>query len=155
MPSILRNKDLLVGAIFVAIGLFFALGAAQYPLGTASRMGPGYMPLLLGSALVLLGIVVAVAGRNSEADTQEAEARPIPWKAMALVGGAVVLFGLGIRGLGFVPVVFIAAFAASQASRLNSVVFSLLLAATLTAICTAIFIFGLGITVPMVGAWLK
>lgn len=156
MASLLRSKDLIVGAIFVALGLFFATGASHYPLGTASRMGPGYMPLLLGSALVLLGVVVAIAGwRNADAGEDAGEERPLPWRAMGLVVGAIVLFGLTVRGLGFIPTIFLCTFVTSQASRLNSIGFSLLLAATLTGICTLIFIFGLGVTVPTFGAWLR
>jgi hypothetical protein len=41
-----------------------------------------------------------------------------------------------------------------MASRLNSPVFALLLAVTLTVLCTAIFVVGLGMTVPWFGPWL-
>ena len=50
--------DLVAGGIFVALGLAFAIGARSYELGTAFRMGPGYVPLVLGGLLALLGLAV-------------------------------------------------------------------------------------------------
>jgi hypothetical protein len=73
---------------------------------------------------------------------------------MVLIIGVIVFFGATIRGLGFVPVVFISAFAAAMASRLNSPVFAVLLAVTLTVMCTLIFVIGLGMSVSWFGPWL-
>ena len=73
---------------------------------------------------------------------------------MVLIIGVIIFFGATIRGLGFVPVVLVSSFAAAMASRLNSPVFALLLAVTLTVLCTAIFVVGLGMTVPWFGPWI-
>jgi len=145
------TKDLVSGGIFVAAGAYFALESLNYDVGTAFRMGPGFMPLLLGSVLVALGLGVAVAGWKKP-DT-DAPLSP-PWRGMALIIGVVVFFAATIRGLGFVPVVFISSFASALASRLNSPLFAALLAVTLTVMCTLIFVIGLGMSVSMFGPWL-
>ena len=145
------TKDLVSGGIFVVAGAYFALEALNYEVGTAFRMGPGFMPLLLGSVLAALGLGVAASGwRKPDTD------KPLspPWRALALIIGVVVFFAATIRGLGFVPVVFISSFAAALASRLNSPVFAALLALTLTVMCTLIFVVGLGMSVSMFGPWL-
>lgn len=144
-------RELLAGGIFVLAGAYFALEALSYEVGTAFRMGPGFMPLLLGAVLAMLGIGVAASGWQKP-DTE----KPLPpsWRGIALIIGVVIFFGATIRGLGFVPVVFIGAFAAAMASRLNSPLFAALLAAGLTVLCTAIFVIGLGMTVPWFGPWL-
>lgn len=144
-------RELLAGGIFVLAGAYFALEALNYEVGTAFRMGPGFMPLLLGAVLAMLGIGVAASGWQKP-DTE----KPLPpsWRGIALIIGVVIFFGATIRGLGFVPVVFIGAFAAAMASRLNSPLFAALLAAGLTVLCTAIFVIGLGMTVPWFGPWL-
>lgn len=145
------TKDLVSGGIFVLAGAYFALEALNYDIGTAFRMGPGFMPLLLGAVLVLLGLGVAASGwKKPDTETQLAP----PWRAMVLIIGVVVFFGATIRGLGFVPVVFISALASALASRLNSPVFAVLLAITLTVMCTLIFVIGLGMSVPWFGPWL-
>lgn len=145
------TKDLVSGGIFVLAGTYFALEALNYEVGTAFRMGPGFMPLLLGTVLALLGLGVAASGwKKSDTDTQLAP----PWRAMVLIIGVVLFFGATIRGLGFVPVVFVSAFASALASRLNAAVFAALLAVTLTVMCTLIFVIGLGMSVPWFGPWL-
>ena len=144
-------KDLLAGAIFVLAGAYFALEALTYEVGTAFRMGPGFMPLLLGSVLALLGLAIA-AGGWSKPDTDTTPAPP--WRGGLLVLGGVVFFAVTIRGLGFVPVTLLTSFAAAMASRLNSPLFAAILAVALTVLFTAIFVVGLGLTVPWFGPWL-
>jgi hypothetical protein len=105
MVSNFSTKDLVSGGIFVAAGAYFAIEALNYETGTAFRMGPGFMPLLLGSVLVALGLGVAASGwKKPDAEKPLAP----PWRGMALIIGVIVFFGLTIRGLGFVPVVLIA-----------------------------------------------
>ena len=145
------TKDLVSGGMFVVAGAYFAAEALNYEVGTAFRMGPGFMPLLLGSVLVLLGLGVAASGWNKP----DSDVRLMPsWRGIALIIGVVVFFGATIRGLGFVPVVFVSSFAAALSSRLNSPVFAVLLAITLTVMCTLIFVIGLGMSVPWFGPWL-
>ena len=145
------TKDLVSGGIFVVAGAYFALEALTYEVGTAFRMGPGFMPLFLGAVLTGLGIAVA-AGGWKKLDTDE---RFTPsWRGIGLIIGVGMFFGATIRGLGFVPVVFVSSFAAAMSSRLNSPVFSVLLAITLTVMCTLIFVIGLGMSVPWFGPWL-
>ncbi|MGB3339403.1 MAG: tripartite tricarboxylate transporter TctB family protein [Devosia sp.] len=151
MVSNFSTKDLVSGGIFVLAGAYFALEALNYEVGTAFRMGPGFMPLLLGSVLALLGLGVAASGWKKPDAPQEFSP---PWRAMALIIGVIVFFGATIRGLGFVPVVFVSAFVAALASRLNSPVFAALLAVTLTVMCTLIFVIGLGMSVSWFGPWL-
>lgn len=145
------TKDLVSGGIFVLAGAYFAVESLNYEVGTAFRMGPGFMPLFLGSVLAALGIAVAAAGWNKV----DAEKPLAPsWRGIFLIIGVVIFFGATIRGLGFVPVVLISSFAAAMSSRLNSPVFSILLAITLTVMCTLIFVIGLGMSVPLFGLWL-
>lgn len=151
MATRFSTKDLVSGGIFVAAGAYFALEALTYDVGTAFRMGPGFMPLLLGSVLVALGLAVAASGINKpDAD------KPLtpPWRAVVLIIGGIVFFGATIRGLGFVPVALVLSFTAAMASRLNSPVFAVLVAVTLTVLCTLIFVIGLGMSVPWFGPWL-
>ncbi len=151
MLSKFSLRDLLAGGIFVLAGAYFALEALNYEVGTPFRMGPGFMPLLLGAVLAALGLGVAGSGWQ-KLDRE----KPLPpsWRGIVLIVGVVIFFGATIRGLGFVPVVFIGAFASAMASRLNSPLFAALLAIGLTVLCTAIFVIGLGMTVPWFGPWL-
>ena len=47
------GKDLLAGAIFIAIGAFFLSNAwRNLEIGTSFQMGPGYFPVVLAGILL-------------------------------------------------------------------------------------------------------
>ena len=149
MPRAL--KDILAGLIFVAIGVAFAVIATAYEVGTPVRMGPGYFPLVLGGTLALLGGLIVVKGViNGEAEAIGA----IPWRAIALIVGAILFFGLTVRGLGLIPSTFITALLSSLASRRASVVGVVLVSVGLTALCVLVFAVGLSLRLPLLGPWI-
>ena len=53
-------KDILAGGVFIALGLAFGIGSLSYDIGTPLRMGPGYVPLVLGGLLAALGAAIVV-----------------------------------------------------------------------------------------------
>ncbi len=145
------RKDLLAGATFVGFGLAFAITSTTYEVGSALRMGPGYFPLVLGSLLVLLGILIAVKGFVAgEGD----EIGPVPWKAAALLVVALLFFGFTVRGLGLVPSLLITVFLAAMAGRRARVIPAVVIAASLTALSVLIFVIVLQLRLPYFGPWL-
>lgn len=142
------------GVIFVAAGLAFGTASLGYQLGTAFRMGPGYFPLVLAGTLVLLGAAVLVKAFMATDETAGGIGTLVPLRGFVLVLGALVLFGVGVRGLGFAPAVFLTVFLAALASRRTSPVRAAVLAAGITAFCILVFIVGLGVPLPLVGRWL-
>jgi len=57
--SIKSEKDFASGVMFIATGGGFAwASASSYTIGSASQMGPGYFPLVLGLILSLLGAFI-------------------------------------------------------------------------------------------------
>ena len=83
------------------------LRRSRYQLGTAFRMGPGYFPLVLGGCLVLLGVLVVVEGLRGRGEGRD---RRVPWRAIVLILGAIIFFGVTVRGLGLVASLFMTAF---------------------------------------------
>lgn len=138
------------GAIFVASGAFFAIQSLGLELGTTFRMGPGYFPLVLATALVLLGLVVIVQATRVEGEP----IGPIAWRGMAFILPAPIFFGLTVRGLGFVPSIFltclIAAFASTRMKPLAAVV----LATAVTLFSVVVFSYALGLPFQRFGPWL-
>lgn len=146
------HKDLASAAMFVAIGAYFVLEALNYDLGTPLRMGPGFMPVALGSVLVLLGLVIAALAFRR---TDTGESHPFPWRGMVFVLGTIVFFGATIRGLGFIPVVFLSALFTALSSRENNPLGATIIAVALTVLCLVVFVLGLGLLVPWFGPWLR
>jgi hypothetical protein len=143
-------KDLLAGLVFIGFGLAFAVGAATYEVGTALRMGPGYFPLLLGGLLALLGVLIIV---KSAVAGEDPAIGPIPWKAAAVIAGAILFFGATIRDLGVVPSTFVTALVAGFAGRRPGVVAPVVIALGLTLASVVIFVWALQLTLPVFGDW--
>ena len=145
-------KDILAGLVFVAFGLAFAVLATSYEIGTTVRMGPGYFPVVLGGLLALLGGVIVAKGFLAG----EGEAiGAIPWRALGLIVGAVLFFGLTVRGLGLIPATFVAVLMSAFASRRTGVVAALLIAVGLTVLCVLVFVVALSLRLPLVGPWIQ
>ncbi len=143
------HRNAIVGAIFIAIALAFGWEATNYQLGTALRMGPGFIPLTLAVILALLGLGVLIPGLRS-ADRIVPSA--IPWRGMALVVAALVIFGEFGQALGLVPVVLVCTFIVALASTRNSPASAALIAVSMSALCWLVFKIGLGITLPTFGS---
>lgn len=146
------RNDLASGAIFVAFGAYFALEAMNYQFGTPFRMGPGFMPVVLGGVLIALGLAVVAKGFGK---TDEEGPAPWPWRGIVLVLGTIIFFAATIRGLGFVPVVLVAGFATALSSRRNNLLSALVISVGLCLLCYLIFVVGLGMIVPLFGPWLR
>jgi len=141
----------LCGAIFVGLGIFFAYQSLGLELGTTFRMGPGYFPLVLACALILLGAVILVQATRVSGEP----IGPIAWRGMLFILPAPVFFGLTVRGLGFVPALFftglIAAFASSRMKPLTALV----LVAGLTLFSVVVFSYALGLPFQRFGPWVR
>jgi hypothetical protein len=60
-------QDFLAGLLFLALGIGFGWAATRHTLGMAADMGPGYVPLLLGLLLGLLGLLILFKALTFEA----------------------------------------------------------------------------------------
>lgn len=145
------NKDVVAGAIFLAFAIGFGLVSTAYPMGSAAQMGPGYYPLLLSGVLGLLGLFIAFAGWRKPA-AQMVVVRPV---ALLCVLAAPLLFALTLRPLGFVAAVILTSLLATIAAPRMSWIARILTALGLALGCTAIFIWALGIPLPLLGSLLR
>ncbi|MCJ8520124.1 hypothetical protein ABID21_003124 [Pseudorhizobium tarimense] len=144
------RANLLCGLLFIALGAFFALQSLTLELGTAFRMGPGYFPLILACALILLGGVILLQSIRIEGEP----IGHIAWRGMFFILPAPIFFGLTVRGLGFVPALFLTALIASFASGKMKPLTALVLAFCLTIFSVLVFSYGLGLPFRRFGPWL-
>jgi hypothetical protein len=146
----LDKPNAVCAAIFIGFGVFFMMQSLYLDIGTAFRMGPGYFPLVLSGVLILLGLVVLVQAIRFAGEP----VGPIAWRGMIFILPAPVLFGLTVRGLGFVAALFATALIAAFASHRMRPGLALLLAAGLTLFATIVFSYALGLPFPRFGPWL-
>ena len=145
------RKDLAAGAVFAGFGLAFAVTSATYDIGTPLRMGPGFFPLVLGTVLVVLGVLIAISGYLA---ADRSEIGTVPWRALALLLSAIFFFGFTVRDLGLVPALFVSVLLAALAGRHAKVVPSVVIAASLTALSVLIFVYALQLRLSLFGPWL-
>jgi hypothetical protein len=148
----LQSKDFWAGAIYIALGAAAVWLARGYAFGTASRMGAGFFPTVLGSILAGIGalsLLRAFVGNGSPVG-------PIGVRPMVLVAGATVLFGLLATSAGFVVALVVLALISAAASRHFRLELRAIAGlALLVALCALVFVKGLGIPLPLLGSWFQ
>ncbi|WP_210529928.1 tripartite tricarboxylate transporter TctB family protein [Rubellimicrobium arenae] len=143
--------DALAGIVFIAFGLFFGLSSLlRLDIGTAFRMGPGYAPLVLASVLLLLGVLILLSALRTAPEPVTA----LAWRGMLFLLPAPILFGLTVRGLGFVPAIFLATLLAAFASPRMRPWQAVVLALAVTVFSTLVFSYALGLPFRRFGPWL-
>lgn len=147
--------DLLAGGTFIVLGLAFAIGGSRYDVGSALRMGSGYVPLALGGILTVLGLVIVVASfRGVDPTVANADRGPVPWPRMGLLVAAILFFGFTVGGLGLGPTLLVTTFVAALAGQGTKPLRAALIAVGLTAMCLGIFVGLLQLRLPVLGDWL-
>ncbi|NYZ14356.1 tripartite tricarboxylate transporter TctB family protein [Azospirillum sp. RWY-5-1] len=146
----LVSRDSLSGLMFIAFAAGFAFLSRDLSLGTALRMGAGYFPLLLSAVLGVLGLVIVLRALVAGGTAVEG----VSWRGLALVSASVLVFGLGLGGLGLGPAVAGSTILAAMASGRARPLGIAMLAAFLVAFTWLVFIRGLGLPIPMIGSWL-
>lgn len=155
MASIVRHpKNFWIGLIFLCVGLAAIILIQDNEMGTAGRMGPAYFPTVLGGLLALVGlagIIRAFVGRRSEAHDAIGT---FHIRDIVIILGAVILFGVLMRGAGLPAAAFVLVLVSSFASKQFKLGSTLLLAVGLAVFAVLLFVKLLGLPMPIVGPWL-
>ena len=111
-----RNKELLVGLIFIALGIFGLVLSLEFPLNENGRVGSGAFPAALGVILAILGIVqFAATLRRKDIEDEETY---MTWRPIVMITLSVLAFGFLIERVGAAPALLattiIASFAAER-----------------------------------------
>ncbi len=144
-----NNKDFWAGALLIGTGAGAILVARGYPFGTTLHMGPGYFPSVLGGILILFGICVMAMGLRSGEKIQGGW----PIRALIVLPLSLVLFGVLVDHLGFIPALAALIFGTAAAGREFKFVEVLLLAVGLTALAVVVFVWGLGLPFSLLKGW--
>jgi hypothetical protein len=147
--SIRHPKDFWSGLIFLFLAAGFGWIAQGYPMGRAIKMGPGYFPTVLAGVLALIGLITFLRSFVLEG---EAISR-FTFRGIAVVLGAMVLFGLLLRGGGLVLALLALVSISAAASVHYRWTVAVPLAIGLAAFCVAVFVWGLGLPIPVLGRW--
>jgi hypothetical protein len=156
-PSPLRlfaRKNVLSGLMFVGIAALGLWVSRNYPVGTALRMGTGYVPRLLCWILMGLGVIILVQGLREKDAVRAAEPGAVAqlWPLL-VVTASLVAFALSIEQLGLVLSILLLIGIGALAARGIKAWEAFAAALALIALSWAIFILGLGLTIPVWPDW--
>ena len=149
--AIHRRPDVYVGLMFMAIAGLGLYLAKDYSMGTAVRMGTGYVPTLLCWTLMTLGAVIlgmGLFGRNSSEGALTGKDLAV-LKPLFFVTLAVIVFAYSIETLGLIIALLatmtIGSFATSSLRWIEAIVAMV----ALTIVCWAVFSIGLALPFPV------
>jgi len=140
-----NQQDLLAGLLFLVIAFGALWVSWDYPLGTAVRMSSGYVPRLLCILLAVIGLYVFVRAFAVEG----APVSTVRLRPLALITLAVAVFAYAIPLLGVVIASFLLTFIGGYASPRVRFVEMLAVAAALSFVTVAIFVWGIGLPIPV------
>jgi hypothetical protein len=152
--GVLIRTNVLAGLMFMAVAIFALWISRNYPIGTAVRMGTGYVPRLLSWVMLGLGLLILVQDVWSRTHEQIVDAEAVSFvRPMLFVTASIVAFGLTIERLGLVIATMLLIGIGSLAGPGKRPLETLIAAAVMAAASVAIFILALGLTIPIWPEW--
>jgi hypothetical protein len=145
MVRIRNPQDFGAAIVFIAIGVAGLYFAGDLAFGTASRMGPGYFPVMLSAIILLIGVIVGIRALKVDGPAIER----IPVRSIAIIVVCIVGFGYLIERLGVAvtaaALVLLAGYA-RPGSRLSE---TIPLALAMSLFVIGVFVYALGQPLPL------
>ncbi|MFW5680107.1 MAG: tripartite tricarboxylate transporter TctB family protein [Pseudomonadota bacterium] len=141
------RQNLVAGIVLIVIGAAVLWLASDYRVGTLRRLGPGFFPLLLGAALVVVGLVLPFAPDADRARRFVLARSDL--RAAACVLGGILVFVPVLEASGVLPASFLATLVVSFATPHVAFTKRVVAAAAVALICALLFVQGLGMPLPL------
>jgi uncharacterized membrane protein YhdT len=144
------KRDYYAGGLMVVLGTGAAVIGTGYKFGTLARMGPGFMPVVLGIALAFMGVLIAGAAlTSSEPDNSKFMPENPQWFGWACIVAGPVLFIVLGNYAGMVPAIFACVFVCALGDKRATYKSSAILAAGMTVFGVALFHYLLAVPFPL------
>lgn len=150
------KKDYSGAVLLVALGVTVVIFGLGYRVGSPSRMGAGFVPVVLGGLMVLIGLAIGLTALVPEPEKSDPVAQIThptrggpEWRAwLCILGGVLAFVVLGEYG-GLVPAIFASVFVSAMGDRENTVKGAALLGAGLCTFGVVVFHYGLQLQLPL------
>ncbi len=142
------KRDYYAGALVALIGAYAVLRGLSYSVGSLTHMGPGFFPVMIGIALVLVGIAIGVSAAFDRSARSAAQS-PMEWRGLLCILAGPSLFIVVGRALGFAPGIFACVFVSALGDRTATLRSSLILASIVTTFGVLLFSYLLNIPFPV------
>lgn len=139
-------RQYLAGGLVTLVGLAVTLEARTFGLGTMARTGPGLYPTVLGVALTLVGVLIAVI---PDQETTPHAFGPPDWRGWGCISGGIVAFIVLGEELGLAPATFACVFIAAWGDRAATWRGALTLALAAVLVAAVVFSWALKFQLPL------
>jgi hypothetical protein len=148
--AIRAPREFWLGLVYLTFGAGGLWFAQDYPMGTAGRMGPGYMP----TAVCLLLILFAVISFARSVQLTGEPVGALALKPLLLVLAGVIAFALLAEPLGLIGAIIALVMLSAAGSPEFRLHWAPMLGLVgLIVFCGAVFVWGLGVPLPLLGTW--
>ena len=132
-------RDSVSALVIFGLGLFAVMEALSYRLGELRNIGPGTFPLIVGTLLILSGLLIIAEGSGRPNSHEVNPEGGATLRVLAFVSAALFAFALLMPRFGAVPAIMICVFLAAQADGSLRPLQILVLAAGMAAFCALLF----------------
>ena len=134
------KRDYYAGGLMLLLGVGAAVTGSGYKFGSLARMGPGFMPVVLGVVLAFIGLLIAgTALGSSEPDDKKFLPDNPQWFGwFCILAGPVLFIVLGQYG-GMIPAVFACVFVCALGDKTATYKSSFILACGVTVFFVLLF----------------
>ncbi|MEQ9724186.1 tripartite tricarboxylate transporter TctB family protein [Pseudomonas sp. WHRI 8822A] len=139
------RPDLLASATFIGLGALVLWSTRDLTVGSAAMMGPGYMPRVIGSLTVILGLVVGLIGLFKGGEP----IGTVQLRPLSILLASVAGFALAAESAGFIIAAAGLIIFGSMADREWRVREVLISSTLLTLFGLVVFIYGLDVQMPV------
>jgi hypothetical protein len=147
--SIRNPADFWSGLLFLTCALAFLGIARNYDFGSPLRMGPSFFPVVLSVTLAVIGLTALL--RSFATDGESLGGFAV--KGLLLITFGTLLFAALIERAGIVVAVSAITIVSAYASVKFTWKQGVVMALVLSAFCALVFVYGLGVPMPILGNW--
>ncbi len=148
MFRIKSYQDFGAAVMLILFGLGGVWFGREYAVGTASKMGPGYMPAVLSWGLIVFGAVVGLRSVTLRGPAIE----PVKLRSNILVLGGILSFAFLIESAGLAVAIFVVTVLSALASSESKWKETIALGLFLAIFCVLVFVYGLRQSMPVFGS---
>lgn len=103
----MRPTDLVPACVGLGLALGVGWGALRMPMGTLGHPGAGFLPFWVGAALALMSVGLIARSLLRRPDPPDDTSEGLDRQRMVGVLGGLVLYGLLLEPVGFLPGTFL------------------------------------------------
>lgn len=139
-----RKWDRLAALVVLLCGAFITWEGMRYSFGSLARIGPGFIPVMVGLGIAFLALLVFLRGKGEDVQPNAPVLRPLLW-----VSAAIMIFTVLLERFGIVPTAIAMSILAIFADPRTGIKTALLVLALVVVLAVSIFHFGFRIPIPV------